>query len=68
MKTMTTVRVNYHQERDGWWAESPDIDGWSVAGRSYAEVRRLASEGVSFATGRDAVVEHEAPADERRGA
>lgn len=44
-----TVRVLYHQEPDGWWAESPDIDGWTVVGESYAAVRRLAEDGVPFA-------------------
>ena len=31
------------------WAESPDINGWSVAGEAYEEVRRLAEDGISFA-------------------
>jgi predicted RNase H-like HicB family nuclease len=44
-----TVRVLYHQEPEGWWAESPDIEGWTVAGESYDEVRQLAEDGVSFA-------------------
>ena len=44
-----TIRILYHQEPQGWWAESPDIDGWSVAGESYEEVRRLAEDGVPFA-------------------
>lgn len=63
MKVMTKVRVAYHHEPDGWWAESPDIDGWSVAGGSYVEIRRLAVEGVAFAVGRDAAVEHLAPVE-----
>jgi hypothetical protein len=49
VKLAVTVRVLYHHEPDGRWAESPDIDGWSVAGDSYEEVRRLAEDGVSFA-------------------
>lgn len=24
---METVRVIYHHEADGWWAESPDVEG-----------------------------------------
>ena len=39
---METVRVIYHHESDGWWAESPDVEGWSAAGESYAEVVKLA--------------------------
>jgi hypothetical protein len=26
---MENVRVIYDHEADGWWAESPDIEGWS---------------------------------------
>ncbi len=33
---METVRVIYHHEAAGWWAESPDVEGWSAAGDSYA--------------------------------
>jgi predicted RNase H-like HicB family nuclease len=47
--TTVTVRVLYHQEPEGWWAESPDIAGWTVAGDSYDEVRQLAEDGVPFA-------------------
>jgi predicted RNase H-like HicB family nuclease len=41
---METVRVIYRRESDGWWAESPDIEGWSAAGDTYAEVYNLAVE------------------------
>lgn len=62
---MDTVRVIYRHESDGWWAESPDIDGWSVAGETYAEVHELACEGVSFALGGGAIVEHQPAVGER---
>jgi predicted RNase H-like HicB family nuclease len=63
---METVRVIYHHEGDGWWAESPDVDGWSAAGDTYAEVAKLAEEGIPFALGRDgAVLEHFVPVGER---
>lgn len=62
---METVRVIYHHESDGWWAESPDVDGWSAAGESYDEVARLAEEGVVFALQREVAVEHFVPAGER---
>jgi hypothetical protein len=26
---MDTVRVIHHHAADGWWAESPDVEGWS---------------------------------------
>jgi len=44
-----TIRILYHQEPQGWWAESPDIDGWSVASETYEEVRQLVEDGVTFA-------------------
>jgi predicted RNase H-like HicB family nuclease len=63
---METVRVIYHHESDGWWAESPDVEGWSAAGDTYAEVAKLAVEGIPFALGReDAVPEHFGPVGER---
>lgn len=62
---MKNVRVIYHHESDGWWAESPDIDGWSIAGDSYAEVVKLAEDGIPFALGHEAQVEHYISADER---
>jgi hypothetical protein len=36
------------------WAESPEINGWSLAGVTYEEVRRLAEDGVSFALSSEA--------------
>jgi predicted RNase H-like HicB family nuclease len=44
-----TIRVLYHEEDQGWWAESPDVEGWTVAGDTYEEVRRLVEDGVTFA-------------------
>jgi len=54
---MEAVRVIYHHEVDGWWAESPDVEGWSAAGDSYAKVIKLAEEGIPFA------LEHPADGD-----
>jgi predicted RNase H-like HicB family nuclease len=62
---METVRVIYHHEADGWWAESPDVEGWSAAGETYAEVVKLAEEGIPFAHGSPAELEHYVPAGER---
>ena len=61
---MEIVRVIYHHESDGWWAESPDVDGWSAAGDSYAEVVKLAEEGIPFALDGEAALEHYVPAGE----
>ena len=65
---MEIVRVIYHHEDDCWWAESPDIAGWSAAGDTYPEVRQLAIEGVPFALGREAQLEHYVPAGEQLAA
>jgi hypothetical protein len=39
-------------------AESPEVDGWSAAGDTYAQVVRLAEEGIPLALGHDAALEH----------
>jgi predicted RNase H-like HicB family nuclease len=62
---METIRVIYHHESDGWWADSPDVDRWSAAGGSYADVVKLAEEGIRFLRGGDAKFEHYVPAGER---
>lgn len=49
-----TVRVLYHEEAEGWRAESPDIASWTVAGSNYEEVRGLVVDGVSFALANEA--------------
>lgn len=62
---METVRVIYHHESDGWWAESPDVEGWSAAGATYPEVRQMVVDGIPFALGGDAELEHYVPAGEQ---
>ena len=59
---METVRIIYHHEGGSWWAESPDVDRWYAAGDTYAEVFELAEEGIPFALGHEAKLEHLAPA------
>lgn len=57
------VRVLYHEEPEGWWAESPDLDRWTAAGDTFEEVRLLAEEGARFVLEDDSVkVEHFVPA------
>jgi len=57
------IRVIHHSEGNLWWSESPDVPGWSAAGDSLEEVRKLAEEGIRFALERDDVaVEHFVPA------
>ncbi|WP_433008642.1 type II toxin-antitoxin system HicB family antitoxin [Kribbella sp. CA-294648] len=45
---MKTIRIQYHHELDGWWADSPDISGYVVVGDSLAEVRGLVKDGLPF--------------------
>ncbi len=59
---MDSIRVIYHHEDEGWWAESPDVAGWTAAADSYEEVRRLAEEGIPWALERDVALEHFVPA------
>jgi predicted RNase H-like HicB family nuclease len=60
---MNTIDVIHHDETPaGWWADSPEIPGWYVAGATFAETRQLAEEGVRFALEReDLTVEHVVP-------
>jgi predicted RNase H-like HicB family nuclease len=61
---MDPVRVIYHRDPEGWWAESPEIPGWSAAGSTYEEVRALVDEGLPIALGHgDFVAEHFVPVD-----
>lgn len=48
-ETIEGVRIIVHREPSGWWAESPDVEGWSVAGETYEEIRQLVVDGVGFA-------------------
>lgn len=59
-----TIRILHHREAGSWWGESPDVDGWSAASDSYAEVVKLAEEGIPFALGHDVALEHYVPAGE----
>lgn len=57
-KKGSPIRVLHRHESDGWWAESPDVEGWSAAGSTYSDVAKMAAEGVPFALGRDVTLEH----------
>jgi hypothetical protein len=53
------IRVIYHREPDGWWAESDAVPGWTAAAASPDALRALVEEGVRFALERDdLIVEH----------
>lgn len=43
---MRIVTVRYHQEPEGWWAETGDLPNYSAAGATYEEVRDLVFRGL----------------------
>lgn len=45
---MGAVRVEYHHEPEGWWADSPDVKGFVATGQDVSEVRALVREGLPF--------------------
>ena len=47
-RDVRNVTVIYHREDGVWWADSPDMPGFSAAGDSFKETRELAIEGVPF--------------------
>jgi predicted RNase H-like HicB family nuclease len=46
--TRRKVEMHYHFEPEGWWAESPQLPGFSAAGITFDEVRDQAHEGAEF--------------------
>lgn len=50
------VRVTYHQESVGWWADSDDLPGFVASGADLHEVRDLVRSGVPFYLENDDVV------------
>jgi len=40
------IRVLYQHDDDGWWAESPDVPGFTAVGQTEDEVRDQALAGV----------------------
>jgi len=57
------VLMQYHQETDGWWAESRDLPGFSAAGATFREVRDQAHEGARLYLEEPVQVEDLAPTD-----
>ncbi|MEX1009159.1 MAG: hypothetical protein WD271_15145 [Acidimicrobiia bacterium] len=43
---MRTVHVDYHEEDGLWWADSPDVPGFSATAEELRELRQLAREGI----------------------
>lgn len=53
---MQVVPVLYHQESSGWWADSPQVPGWSATASTLDELRQLIEDGVRFALESDEVI------------
>jgi predicted RNase H-like HicB family nuclease len=43
---MRIINVTYHQEKEGWWAESADVPSFFAAGASRDEVRQHARQAL----------------------
>jgi predicted RNase H-like HicB family nuclease len=64
---MRTVRVFYHDDPDGWWAESPDVPGYTGFGETYEVVREQMNEGLPwFAEEDDLCIAHIVTGDKGR--
>lgn len=58
---MRKVRIIYHVEPDGWWAESPDLPGYTAVGATFQKVRELVFEGVPDLSGEEVHIEEIMP-------
>ncbi|NTW41770.1 MAG: type II toxin-antitoxin system HicB family antitoxin [Cellulomonadaceae bacterium] len=45
---MADTTVIYHHEQGSWWAESPDVDGFTAVAGTFGELRALVREGLEF--------------------
>lgn len=45
---METVTVVYHHDSGSWWADSPQLEGFSAAADSFTELRAEVRGGVAF--------------------
>jgi predicted RNase H-like HicB family nuclease len=56
---MEIIPVVYHNEPEGWWADSEAVPGWTATAPSLDELRVRVEEGVRFALERDdVIIEH----------
>ncbi len=63
---MRQVRIHYHRDGSDWWADSPEMPGWTAVGESLEGLRELARAGVrEFAGESVAITEIEEPGDRR---
>lgn len=45
---MTPATVVYHHEDGTWWADSPDVPGFTAVSDTLSELRQMVREGVPF--------------------
>lgn len=43
-----SVKIVYHRDEGAWWADSPDMPGFSAIGDTFDGTRKLALEGIPF--------------------
>jgi predicted RNase H-like HicB family nuclease len=56
-----SVIIRYHEEPEGWWADSEEVPGWTCAGSNLEEVRALAAEGIHEFVGSDVLISEALP-------
>lgn len=42
------MKIVYHRDEGAWWADSPDMPGFSAVGDTFDGTRKLALEGIPF--------------------
>jgi len=65
---MKKLTIRYHQEAEGWWADSPDLPGWTAVGGTFEELRALAVEGARRFAGSVVELSEELPPYDGRAA
>lgn len=43
-----SVKIVYHRDEGAWWADSPDMPGFSAVGDTFDDTRKLALEDIPF--------------------
>lgn len=66
--TTLAVRVLFHEEAEGWWAESADVAGWTAVGATLDQLRSVVGESLAEVRGApvevvESVVTAETPTD-----
>ena len=59
---MQAVTVLYHHENAVWWAESPDVPGFSAAADDLPAARELVARALDDVLGRGSYLVHESEA------